>query len=302
MAGGAYPAVFEHAFGAATVERRPRRVACAGLLEHDTLLALGVVPVAIKGWFQQLPYATGPWARHLLGEARPASLAGSEIRFERLLDLEPDLILAINTHLVQEEYDRLAAIAPTIAWQKPDGPWGTHWEKNARIIGRALDESERIEGLIAGVYDSFRNARRRYPELVGARGISANSAGNVFVIRGPHYDVGSLLTGLGLVYPQAILDRIGTRTVSHFSWERTDLLSGLDVIVWDVHGDGNVPAMRRRLDELDVYPGQNRIVFNRADDPVAMATASQSVLSFPYAVELLAPRLAAAMAGVRSAP
>lgn len=297
-AAASFPILFDHAFGTVTIERVPKRVASLGFMEHDTLMALGTVPVGIKGWFQILPHATGPWASGLLGEATPVSLSGSEIAFETLLDLEPDLIVALYTNLTQEEYDRLTTIAPTIAWTREAGPWGTFWEDAARLLGRILDQQQKAEQLIANVQETFRALRERYPQLVGARGIAGNSANDTFVIRGPGYDIGALLIGLGLEYPPAIRERIGNAPTTHFSWEEVNLIShGLDVILLDVHGDGDVSAMLRRMDMLGVYPGEGRVVFNKADSLVSMAMASQSVLSLPYAAELIAPRLAQAIDG-----
>lgn len=292
-----------HAFGTTVIGGPPLRVASQGFLEHDTLLALGTVPVGIKGWFRQLPHATGPWAAHLLDGHDPASLAGSELPYETLLGLAPDLIVAIYTNLSQEEYDRLATIAPTIAWKREAGPWGTHWEDNARLLGRVLDRRQAAETLIARVHDSFRSIRERYPRFNGAHGIAGNSAGGTFVIRGSRYDTGSLLTGLGITYPPDILRRPGASPMMHFSWEQAHLISrDLDVILWDVHGGQDIPAMARRMEMLGVYPGEGRIVFNDATSLVSMAMASQSVLSFPYAAALIAPRLAAAIAGNAPVP
>ena len=297
-AASSFPMSFDHAFGTTAIDRVPLRVASLGFLEHDTLLALGTVPVGIKGWFQSLPHATGPWAAHLLAGAQPVPLAGSEIPFETLLDLEPDLIVALYTNLTQEEYDRLTSIAPTIAWTRAAGPWGMFWEDTARLLGRILDRETRAEELIANVHETYRSLRERYPRLAGARGIAGNSAGDTFVVRGPRYDTGALMVGLGIECPAEILAYIGTSTLAHFSWEQVSLIcNGLDVILWDVHGDGNVSAMARRMEMLGVYPGEKRIVFNSAVSMVSMAMASQSVLSIPFAAELIAPRLAAAIDG-----
>ena len=298
-----FPLEIAHAFGTTTIEGVPQRIAVAGLIEHDTLLALGIKPVAIRGWFTDYPNATGPWAQHLWEGVEPVSVAGEGINFEALLGSDPDLILAIYTNLDQETYDRLAAIAPTVAWTEDGGAWGTPWRDNARTIGRIVDRQDEIEVLIQGVEDAFVAAQETYPELVGARGVAANSVPNGFVIRGDQYDTGALLTGLGVEYPEEILAQIDSHNVNHFSWENLDLIrEGLDVVLWDVHGDSTVAAIVELLDTLEVYPGEDRIVFNWVLSDAAAAMATQSVLSFPYAIDQLAPRLAAALDGDPATP
>ena len=42
----AFPVTIEHKYGSTTIEEAPKRIVVAGLREQDSLLALGVVPVA----------------------------------------------------------------------------------------------------------------------------------------------------------------------------------------------------------------------------------------------------------------
>ena len=62
------PVVVEHRYGETTVPAEPQRVVSVGLTEQDTLLQLGVVPLAVTEWYGDQPFATWPWAE-LLGEA-----------------------------------------------------------------------------------------------------------------------------------------------------------------------------------------------------------------------------------------
>ena len=47
---GAFPVTIEHKFGETTVNEEPERIVVAGLREQDSLLALGIVPVATTEW------------------------------------------------------------------------------------------------------------------------------------------------------------------------------------------------------------------------------------------------------------
>ena len=120
----------QHQFGSTTVPPNPQRVVSAGYTEHDTLLALGVTPVAVTDWYGDQPHATWPWARDELGSATPTVLTAKDgADFEAIAAQRPDLIVATNAGLDQAQYDRLAVIAPTVA--QPAGgsayfaPWDT---------------------------------------------------------------------------------------------------------------------------------------------------------------------------------
>ncbi len=114
-AGGAFPATVPHKFGETVVPEAPERVVSVGLTEQDTLLQLGVMPVAVTEWYGEQPHATWPWAHDLLGDAEPEVLSQSDgIEFEKIAALEPDLIVGTNAGLTEKDYELLSAIAPTV--------------------------------------------------------------------------------------------------------------------------------------------------------------------------------------------
>ncbi|MGQ0776569.1 MAG: ABC transporter substrate-binding protein [Pseudonocardiales bacterium] len=86
------------------------------LTDHDTLIALGITPVAMTDWFA-FPEGPGPWALSVLGPERPKVLStDTGYNFEEIASLEPDLILGVRYGpYEQTDYDRLSQIAPTVA-------------------------------------------------------------------------------------------------------------------------------------------------------------------------------------------
>ena len=107
--------VVPHKFGESVVSEEPERVVVVGLTEQDTLLQLGVVPIAVTEWFGEKPFATWPWAEELLRDAESDVLSASDgFELERIAALEPDLIVGTNAGLTQKGYDLLSQIAPTI--------------------------------------------------------------------------------------------------------------------------------------------------------------------------------------------
>ena len=79
-----------------------------GLVDHDAVLALGIVPVALTAGEYSAAYRFGvwPWAQGRLGAATPQVLADTEINFERVAALEPDLILAVYSGIDRSAFDK----------------------------------------------------------------------------------------------------------------------------------------------------------------------------------------------------
>ncbi|QUL57325.1 AraC family transcriptional regulator [Paenibacillus tritici] len=89
------------AFGEVEIPAQPQRVAAISYL--GTVLALDVKPVAGEKLLMSSPYLEG-----MLGGVADVSES-----LEKLLELEPDLIITHNTD--QEIYDKYKQIAPTVA-------------------------------------------------------------------------------------------------------------------------------------------------------------------------------------------
>src|SRR5918999_1565858 len=146
---GALPVTIEHKFGSTTVEAPPERIVVAGLREQDSLLALGIVPVATTEWYGEHPGAIFPWAEEALGDApRPEVLDFTDgLEFERMAGLRPDLILAVYSGLAQKDYDTLSKIAPTIAQPPGQVDWGSSWQDEILITGKAVGKPKEAERL-----------------------------------------------------------------------------------------------------------------------------------------------------------
>ncbi|MBR9830260.1 MAG: ABC transporter substrate-binding protein, partial [Oceanospirillales bacterium] len=99
-----FPVLIRTAHGEAHIERPPKRVVTLGAAAEDWSLQLGVVPVAIEPHYwggDRAGYL--PWFREAV-QARGAKLpevisSYPELDVERLLALQPDLILAPQSGL-----------------------------------------------------------------------------------------------------------------------------------------------------------------------------------------------------------
>lgn len=291
----AFPVTIEHEYGATTIDAEPERVVSIGFGEHDGLLALGVIPVAVRDWYGDQPYATWPWAQDELGDATPEVLASTELNFEQIAALEPDLILGISSGMTDADYATLSAIAPTVAQPGDYIDYGTPWDVSLEITGRAVGRAEAAAQVIAETEQRFADARAAHPEFEGA-----TAAVTFYFEQQPgaynSQDIRSrALTDLGFVVPPAIDEAAADAFFVSISAEDLSLID-TDVVVWIGAGADTFEAIRT----LPTRPTTRAFREGReivADDLLSGAFSHASPLSFEYVLDALVPELALAVDG-----
>ncbi|WP_344895345.1 iron-siderophore ABC transporter substrate-binding protein [Nonomuraea antimicrobica] len=297
---GAFPATIPHKYGSTTVTAAPKRVVTVGLLEQDSLLALGIVPVATTEWFGGYPGAIGPWAEDRLGGAPVPQVlkdTGSGPQLEKIAALKPDLILGMYSGLTKEQYDTLSKIAPTVAQPKEYIDYGIPWEELTKKVGVAVGKPAEAEKLVEQVEARFATVQKEHPEFKGATGLMATLYEGYFVF-GSQDPRSRLLSSLGFQLPSGLDDAIGDKFGANVSRERLDLLD-TGVVVWSVpdeakgqatlHGDTVYKELGVVKEGREVYLPENTTQSN--------AVVLLTVLSLPYVLDTLVPRLAAAVDG-----
>ena len=290
-----FPVTIEHKYGETTIDDEPQRVASVGFGEHDGLLALGVIPVAVRDWYGEQPFATWPWAQDELGDAEPVVLASDEENFEQIGALERDLIVGISSGMTEEQYEILSAIAPTLAQPDDYIDYGTPWDVALEITGRATGRSEEAAQVIADTRQLFADAIAAHPEFAGA------TAAVTFFFEAQPGAYGSQdirsrsLADLGFAIPAEIDELAGDAFFVSISPEDLSVID-TDVVVWIGLGEDNTAAVR----DLSTRPSTRAFQEGReivADDLLSGAFSHASPLSFEYVIEQLVPELALALDG-----
>lgn len=289
------PVTVKHVFGETVVARRPTRVVSAGLTEQDFLLALGVTPVAVTDWYGDQKYATWPWAKSALGDAKPVVLNTNDgFQYTRIAQLKPDLIVACNASLKKADYDKLSKIAPTIAQSSNQANFEP-WTATFKTIGQAVGEPDKAAQVTAAVRKKFTDAAAANPQWKGKKAIFLQNAvydGNLIA-----YQAGlgtDFITDLGFVVPKDIdrYERDGAQ--AYIPVERISVLNSADVLIWGTEKDADRTA-------LEKVPGFSSLkaVKNNASvytgGVLAGAIYFSSPLSLPYVVDKLVPQLSKAL-------
>jgi iron complex transport system substrate-binding protein len=297
---GSFPVTVEHAFGETTIEEAPERIVSVGYTEQDTLLALGITPVAVTDWYGDQPFATWPWAQDELGDAEPEVLSLADgFQYERIAALEPDLIVGVNAGIDEGVYDQLSAIAPTIAHPEGAEAYFSRWDDQARLIGEAVGKADEVEALIEDVESQFAEAAAAHPEFDGTSIVFLQNAFyDGEAIAYPDGLSTAFLTDLGFTIPSELapFDSDAEGAQAFIPLEQLPVLDVADVLLWATEK----PEDRTNLEKEAVYTNleevrDGRLVFT--DGVTAGAIYFTSLLSLPFVLEHLVPALASTLAG-----
>ena len=274
-------------------------VATYGGGDVDTLLALGIVPVLVPDIDPRWKPSGGvaPWSRARLRGTKPVVASNSELQFERVAAAQPDLITVVEYDMKRADYDKLSALAPTIAPPKGFAPYTVPWDTMAVQVGSGLGRRSDAERLVAAARDQIAAAARSNPAFATSTAVlvDPDEDGGFYVFA--RNDVRTrFLDDLGLTMPEPIAKLSEGQFYAQISAERLDLLDTADVLILvatrkpqTARTTGSRTYKRLRAVRED------RVV--RIDDPdLAIAMSYSSLLSIPYQLHEVVPRLKAALA------
>ncbi|MGH8907855.1 MAG: iron-siderophore ABC transporter substrate-binding protein [Egibacteraceae bacterium] len=297
----AFPVTVEHKFGSTEVTEEPARVVVVGVIEQEPMLALGVVPVATTRFRPDVyPGEIYPWAQDELGDAEPPQAVEytDGYQFEQIAALRPDLILGLYSPMSQEDYDVLAQIAPTVAQPVEYPDFGVPWQEMTRIVGRLLGRAAPAEELVAGVEMRFAQERAEHPEFEGETALLVYpQEDGTYFLYGPQDTRARILSSLGFAPPDGLDEVAGDGYGGSISTETPELLDVGALVLFAE------PEIRAELHADPLYSGlavktEGREVFIGAEDPLDIPMGGFiTVLSLPFLLDRLVPRLAAAVDG-----
>lgn len=276
-------------FGPVTVPENPQRVVALGWSDAETALALGVQPVGVSDWQDYGGSGVGPWAAGRF-DAPPTRLGTTEINYEALAALEPDLILNTRSDGSTATHETLSKIAPTVGPPPGAVAFGTGWREQMRTVSQALGKPAEGEQRIAEVEGAFAATAREYPQLEGKTVALAAYYGNkwaAYVEGDPRVD---FMTELGLRNKPEINDLARGSFFVDISHERLDLLSADLTVVFAIGGD---PAQLRTdpvLNGIESARAGNLVILE--DPTLESAFSSGSTLGIQHAIHHAAPLFA----------
>lgn len=291
-AAGGYPVRIAGKFGDTVVPNPPKRIVTLGQgPDADAAMALGVAPVAIT----RDPTAEGgiqPWLKQRLTGQQPVLLdAGDGPPLEQIAALRPDLIVATTYYALAQFHDKLAGIAPVLAYAS--GPNVDRWQDTTTRLGQALGRAEAAATAVAAVERTITGDRTAHPGFQGKTFTfgPVQPDGKIYTTSSADDLSATLLAQLGLTLsPRATaLPPSSTKGKSIVSPEQLDLLDA-DVLILTYI----TPGQQQKLEASALFKRLNAVrrgAYVVLPLPVAVAMAFPSVLSVPYALQQTIPLL-----------
>ncbi|MBR8741188.1 ABC transporter substrate-binding protein [Nocardiopsis sp. MG754419] len=286
---GAFPVTIEHEFGSTTIDEAPERVVTLGVTDADAVLALGVVPVGNTGYTF---YASGlgPWTDALVGDAELTRVeSDSEPNVEQVAGLAPDLIIGVSAGFDEGVYETLSRIAPVVARPTGVAAYTVPREDATEMIATALGRPEEGAALNEETEALLERTRERHPHFDGLVGTAVLPYEGRYGAYLPGDARGRFLDSLGFGVPEAVED-LGDDEgfFVELSPERVDLLDGDLLLVMSDDEEFDITEGAAVFDGLDVVR-EDAVVTTSLDERGAVTY--NSVLSVPYALDALVPRI-----------
>ena len=277
-----------HRYGQTVVPQNPERIITLGSYEEDSLIAIGVIPIAVTEPQSSTGSFPPPWSQEVLRNVeilRPANVDGG-IDYGAMAKLRPDLIMATQTELTLEQYEELSSIAPTVIQPgSPNSPQMS-WQTHAEFVGHVLDlESESGQAILvtqASIFDAI----RPHPALEGSTFAHIKvDEREVLQIGGGQSLSSRFFRQLGLVYPSNLDDEIGGADWSTMT-EKLESLLAVDVLV--VESD---PVLRNSLIDSQPFLEQENVIWVDRGSGFDTAVSSITILSLSLLLEELVPNI-----------
>ncbi|MGV0329966.1 ABC transporter substrate-binding protein [Corynebacterium guaraldiae] len=266
------------------------RVASLGLGDADTVLALGITPVAVAPWGAQGdgdPSGVGPWAKELLGDAQPEVIYNTASGFtadvlEQVTASDPTQIIAVNQAVDQEAQKSLEEIAPLT--MKPEGfeDWQVPWEEQVKTIASAVEKEEEGDKLIDKAQGAFDDFKESHPELNGKRAAIVMPYDGKLGLYTSDDGRGQFIEDLGFEIPQE-LEGDGSSFFVDYAPENYSQLNNVDYLfVLDYNGAVDELKKDSTFQGLDVVK-DGRVRYLETDTGNAMSMPNP--LTIPWAVD-----------------
>ena len=298
----AFPVTVKHVYGDTVITTPPTRVATLGWSDQDFALALGVPPVgAVKVTWGGNAKLSTPWY-----DAKLTSLGGSEpTRYddadgapvEQIAKLAPDLILATNSGVTREEYDKLSKIAPVVAY--PGAAWGTAWQTSLEMVAKALGREKQAPAVLRATEDSIKAAAAKYPQTQGRTfifGSMSPTDRSKIDYYTPLDNRPRLLVDLGMENAPVIerLTKGSSAFYSTISAEQASTLQS-DVFITYTETDADMATFLKDplLGQVPALKTGGYVAATDKTDSLGMSAPSP--LSIPWAMEKFVPTVAAAL-------
>ncbi|ROQ41324.1 iron complex transport system substrate-binding protein [Frondihabitans sp. PhB188] len=303
---GAFPVTLDSTLGSTTIESAPKRVVTIGWGSADTVVSLGVVPVGIeKVTYGQDSNDDYPWVSKAItkmGGTQPETFdVYPDIDMTKLAELNPGLIIAVQSGITDKQYKTLSALAPTVAY--PGKAWLTPWDTQIETIGKALGKPKLAAEKVDEITTRLAAVKADHPDFskLTFTYASMGEPGRLAVYLDGDPRV-ALIKAMGLtessVMKSAKADSGSGSYLATLGLEKSDLLDSTDIVFTWYYDKAN----KAEIDEQPLIASIPAIkrgsVVSSTDPQFVMGTTFITPLSVPYAIDEYVPLITEAASKV----
>ncbi|MEU5690877.1 iron-siderophore ABC transporter substrate-binding protein [Actinosynnema sp. NPDC020468] len=280
--GSAEPVTVDTRFGPVTIDKPPVRVVALGWSDAEAALALGVQPVGASDWLGFGGKGVGPWAADRY-TTEPKLLGTTEIDYEAVAALQPDLILDTRSDNDEKKHETLSRIAPTVGAPKDVISYGTTWKQQVELVAKALGKEAEGARIVADLDGKFA-AARKFEGKTAVVGAYFDGKFGAYVKGDSRAD---FLASIGFTPKKDVEALASGSFYVPISDERLDLLQADLTVVFPIGSD---------LAALENHPLLTGKALILKDKDLVNAFSSGSSLGTAYALEKAVPLFAEAVA------
>lgn len=280
----AFPVSITTGLGTTTIESAPKRVVALGWGDAETALELGVQPVGASDWLAFGGDGVGPWLKGAYDKS-PKIIQTLEPSYEDILKLNPDVILDVKSSGDKERYDKLSAIAPTVAIPKGGANYLASTEQQTTMIAKALGKESEGKKLLSGLDDAYAAARKAHPDFEGKTAVVGAYSSEGFGAYASTDSRSTFMRNLGFEIPEAIDEQAGKEFSVHLSDENLDLLDADLTLILPIYVDASEASSNKLFQKVPSVEAGHSIVFD--DKDVSSAFSMGTTAAIEWALDKL---------------
>jgi len=280
----AFPVSITTGLGTTTIESAPKRVVALGWGDAETALELGVQPVGASDWLAFGGDGVGPWLKGAYDKS-PKIIQTLEPSYEDILKLNPDVILDVKSSGDKERYDKLSAIAPTVAIPKGGANYLASTEQQTTMIAKALGKESEGKKLLSGLDDAYAAARKAHPDFEGKTAVVGAYSSEGFGAYASTDSRSTFMRNLGFEIPKAIDEQAGKEFSVHLSDENLDLLDADLTLILPIYVDASEASSNKLFQKVPSVEAGHAIVFD--DKDVSSAFSMGTTAAIEWALDKL---------------
>ncbi|TCU44486.1 iron-siderophore ABC transporter substrate-binding protein [Curtobacterium sp. PhB146] len=281
---GAFPVSITTGLGTTTIDSQPKRVVALGWGDAETALELGVQPVGASDWLAFGGDGVGPWLKDAYTKS-PKIIQTLEPSYEDILMLNPDLILDVKSSGDKDRYDKLSAIAPTVAIPKGGENYLASTEQQTTMIAKALGKESEGKKLLSGLDDAYAAARKAHPDFEGKTAVVGAYSSEGFGAYASTDSRSSFMKNLGFTIPSAIDKEAGKAFSVTLSDENLDLLDADLTLILPIYVDASKAEADPLFQKVPSVEAGHYIVFD--DKDVSSAFSMGTTAAIEWALDKL---------------